>query len=390
MKNPDYSIFSTRFSTKEYFVEINTSFTLRDTPDKSGKHIVYLLFSHKYKKHRLNTKIKVDKRYWKNSRVTSAHENASDINLLLGTIEAKINKIKVHWRLSDKVLTIEKLVEEFQTNTPAFDFISFFRHQLNIQDFKANTIKAQKSILKKLESYKPVIAFSEMDSSFFLAFKKHLKTKYKNKDNTVYSNIKTIKKYMRIAEEDGIKLGMPVKKLKVEKFRPKTTYLIPQEVKALKEYFTSKYLNPIHRLPLAYFLTACYTGMRISDLQNVKKELVKETVSFDQIKTDNFQFIKLNSEIRQLLENTPEFFDDFLSDQKINANLKKIAEICKIDKNLSMHVGRHTFATTYIRNGGSVVKLQRLLGHDNVQSTMHYVHIVDMEALEGIENFIRY
>jgi site-specific recombinase XerD len=371
-------------------VEINTSFTLRDTPDKSGKYIVYLLFSHKYKKHRLNTKIKVDKRYWKNSRVTAAHENASDINLILGTIEAKINKIKVHWRLSDKILTIEKLVEEFQSNTPDFDFISFFRHQLNIQDFKANTVKAQKSILKKLESYKPVIAFSEMDTSFFLAFKKHLKTKYKNKDNTVYSNFKTIKKYMKIAEEDGIKLGMPVKKLKVEKFRPKTTYLIPQEVKALKEYFTSKYLNPVHRLPLAYFLTSCYTGMRISDLQNIKKELVKDVVSFDQIKTDNFQFIKLNSEIRQLLENTPEFFENFLSDQKINANLKKIAEICKIDKNLSMHVGRHTFATTYIRNGGSVVKLQRLLGHDDIQSTMHYVHIVDMEALEGIENFIRY
>lgn len=167
MKTIEFSIFSTRLSTNNIFVEINSSFTLRNTPDRNGKYIVYLLLTHKYKKEQVNTKIKVDKKLWKNQRVLSTHDGAQDINLMLGTIEAKINKVKVHWRLSEKHLTIEKLIEEFQSNTPDFDFISFFRNQLSLQDFKANTVAAQKSILKKLESYKPVISFSEMDASFF-------------------------------------------------------------------------------------------------------------------------------------------------------------------------------------------------------------------------------
>lgn len=390
MKTIEFSIFSTRLSTNNIFVEINSSFTLRNTPDRNGKYIVYLLLTHKYKKEQVNTKIKVDKKLWKNQRVLSTHDGAQDINLMLGTIEAKINKVKVHWRLSEKHLTIEKLIEEFQSNTPDFDFISFFRNQLSLQDFKANTVAAQKSILKKLESYKPVISFSEMDASFFLAFKKHLKKEFKNKDNTIYSNIKTIKKYMKLAEGNGIRLGMESKNLVVEKFKPKTTYLMPEEVKALKKYFSNEYLNPSHRLPLAYFLTSCYTGMRISDIQAVKNELGENVTSFNQVKTDNFQFIKLNQEIRTLLKKVPEFFTESLSDQRINKHLKIIGPLCKIEKSLSMHVGRHTFATTYVRNNGSVFRLQKLLGHDDIKSTMTYVHLIEMEALEGIDDLITY
>jgi integrase len=167
-------------------------------------------------------------------------------------------------------------------------------------------------------------------------------------------------------------------------------YLLPQEVAALKKYFTSEYLNPIHRLPLAYFLTSCYTGMRISDLQAYKDQLPKNIISFDQVKTDNSQFMKLNKEIRTLLESVPEFFTDSLSDQKINKHLKTIGTICKIEKNITMHVGRHTFATTYVRNNGNVFKLKNLLGHDDIKTTMQYVHLIENEEMEGLDDLITY
>lgn len=371
-------------------MEINNSFTLRNEPDRSGKFIVYLLLTHQYRKKLINTKIKVDRKYWKNNRVLPGHEGASDINLILGTIEGKINKIKVHWRLAEKQLTIPKLVEEFQSNTPDFDFISFFRHHLEKQDFAANTHRAQKSILTKLEAFRPNLPFSDINEAFFLQYKKHLKKKYGNNDTTIQSNFKTIKKYLKIACDDGVRLGMDVKKLKVEKFRSTAVYLFPGEVAALKKYFSNDYLNPAHRLPLAYFLTACYTGMRISDLQKFKSELVKDRATFNQVKTNNFQSMKLNKEIRAILEKTPEFFTDNLSDQKINAHLKTIADVCKIEKNLTMHVARHTFATTWLRNGGSLVKLQKLLGHTDIKTTMVYSHILEHEALEGLDEFITY
>ncbi len=390
MKTLKKSIFSTKVSTKNIFVEINTSFTLRDKPDRHGKHIVYLLITQKYQKERINTQIKVDKQLWKNNRVLNSHEEARDINLQLGTIEAKVNKIKVHYRLSELSLTIEKLIHEFQSDTPDFDFISFFRNQLEQQDFKPKTYACQKSILNKLEEFKPVISFHDIDNSFFLAYRKHLKTKYKNSYNTIISNVKTVKKYLRLAEDHGIKLGIESNKIKREKFKPRIIYLLPQEVALLKKYFTSEYLNPVHRLPLAYFLTSCYTGMRISDLQAYKDQLPKNIISFEQVKTDNTQFMKLNTEIRKLLESVPEFFTETLSDQKINKHLKTIAGICKVDKHITMHVGRHTFATTYVRNNGNVFRLKNLLGHDDIKTTMQYVHLIENEEMEGLDDLITY
>ncbi len=50
-----------------------------------------------------------------------------------------------------------------------------------------------------------------------------------------------------------------------------------------------------------------------------------------------------------------------------------------------MHVARHTFATTYIRNGGNVLKLQKLLGHSQIKHTLVYVHLVESELLDDME-----
>jgi site-specific recombinase XerD len=50
---------------------------------------------------------------------------------------------------------------------------------------------------------------------------------------------------------------------------------------------------------------------------------------------------------------------------------------CKINKNVSFHISRHTFATNYLLSGGNVVNLQKLMGHSKIEETMIYVHIVE-------------
>ena len=72
-------------------------------------------------------------------------------------------------------------------------------------------------------------------------------------------------------------------------------------------------------------------------------------------------------------------------DQKINFHLKSIATRCKIHKNISMHVGRHTFATTFYRNTKDIYALQKLLGHAKIEHTLVYVHTVQGEDLQGFD-----
>lgn len=70
-----------------------------------------------------------------------------------------------------------------------------------------------------------------------------------------------------------------------------------------------------------------------------------------------------------------------LSNQKMNAYLKELADLCGITKNLSFHVARHTFATTVtLTNGVPIESVSKMLGHKNIKSTQHYARIVDQKV----------
>jgi site-specific recombinase XerD len=69
----------------------------------------------------------------------------------------------------------------------------------------------------------------------------------------------------------------------------------------------------------------------------------------------------------------------------MNAYLKEVADLCGIEKNLSFHVARHTFATTVtMMNGVPIETVSRMLGHKNIRSTQHYARIVDTKIGEDM------
>ena len=115
---------------------------------------------------------------------------------------------------------------------------------------------------------------------------------------------------------------------------------------------------------------------------------MQEYFEFHSVKTDSFQRMKLNTDARKMVEHHPDLFEKKLVDQKINFHLKFIAKICKIDKILTTHVARHTFATTFYRKTKDIYRLKSLLGHSNIRHTMVYVHMIDGEELEGLDNVV--
>jgi site-specific recombinase XerD len=78
------------------------------------------------------------------------------------------------------------------------------------------------------------------------------------------------------------------------------------------------------------------------------------------------------------------------TNQKTNAYLKEIAILCEIDKNLTYHLARHTFATTVtLSNGVPIESVSKMLGHTSLRTTQIYAKVVeqklssDMQALKG-------
>jgi site-specific recombinase XerD len=75
-----------------------------------------------------------------------------------------------------------------------------------------------------------------------------------------------------------------------------------------------------------------------------------------------------------------------LSNQKMNAYLKEIADVCGISKNLTFHLARHTFATTVtLTNGVPIETVSKMLGHRNLKTTQHYARILDSKIAHDMQ-----
>jgi len=74
------------------------------------------------------------------------------------------------------------------------------------------------------------------------------------------------------------------------------------------------------------------------------------------------------------------------SNQKMNAYLKEIADVCGINKQLTFHIARHTFATTItLNNGVPIETVSKMLGHKNLRTTQHYAKILDLKVSQDMK-----
>ena len=101
--------------------------------------------------------------------------------------------------------------------------------------------------------------------------------------------------------------------------------------------------------------------------------------------------LPIAEEIIQKYKNHPQCVNKdkllpILSNQKMNAYMKEIADICEIEKDLTFHIARHTFATTItLTNGVPIESVSKMLGHKNLKTTQHYAKVLDRKVSEDME-----
>ena len=382
-------IFDTKVDTRKMFVSMNTKIVKRDYENARGKSLLYLHASKNSERIRIPLDIYVLAKNWDatNGIVKTVDPDAQDQNLMIGAIHSKISGIMVQYRLQEKQLSLELFKEEFNNSIPRLDFIAFMDYSLKQENtlLAKGTVRRLNSVIAKLRDWKGKIYFTELDDRFIKKFKTHCTSKG-NSLVTIESNIAVIKKFITAAEHSGIKLPIKSREIKVGSTRGDRTDLKPAEIQKIFKFYTSEFINPRYRLTAGYFLFSCFTGLRISDVQQLTRAMFeKETFSFTSTKTKKLQYILVTNKIKEILNQEPILFLKKVTDVEINRNLKFIANICGIEKRLSFHIGRHSFATNFLRMGGDVQTLQSLLGHSKINETMIYVHIVNAEACKKIQ-----
>ena len=149
------------------------------------------------------------------------------------------------------------------------------------------------------------------------------------------------------------------------------------------------------------FLFSCYTGLAYADVQKLKRSEIEIGIDGEQWiftkrqKTDVLSRIPLLPPALKIItqyENDPQckyagLVLPVLTNQKMNAYLKEIADLCGIDKNLTYHIARHTFATTVtLSNGVPIETVSKMLGHTNIKTTQHYAKILDRKISDDMKN----
>jgi site-specific recombinase XerD len=147
------------------------------------------------------------------------------------------------------------------------------------------------------------------------------------------------------------------------------------------------------------FLFSCFTGLAYIDVKNLTKSHIslgidgEKWIFTHRQKTETaskIPILPITQMIIDKYEDHPECCNQnkllpILSNQKMNSYLKEIAGVCEIEKDLTFHIARHTFATTVtLTNGVPIESVSKMLGHKNLRTTQHYAKVLDKKVSEDM------
>ena len=227
---------------------------------------------------------------------------------------------------------------------------------------------------------------NEVDLVMMEKYKHYLMVVRHNNNNTTVKYIRNLGKVFNMAVERKIIVSSPIEQLHLKTMEVEKEFLTGGELELLsKKEFSIERLEQVRDI----FLFCCYTGLAYVDVHSLTmKDIVKDGEKYwikkARHKTNNMCHIPLITPALNIINKYSVHNQatgrllPVLSNQKMNAYLKEIAAIVGINKNLTTHCARHTFATTVtLANNVSIENVSKMLGHKSIKMTQHYARILD-------------
>lgn len=202
-------------------------------------------------------------------------------------------------------------------------------------------------------------------------------------NNTIVTRTNVLKTILHKAKLDGIITMVP-----------DFSGLVPPTVAGERCYLTIEEIRALADTPceprIAYpFLFACFTGLRLSDVRNLKWSDIRNGVIFlRQRKTGEFVQVPVGKNASKFLRDndSENVFHDFPSCEVwFTQKLKDWVAKAGIKKNVSFHVARHTFATLTLGNGADLFTVSKLLGHTKITTTQIYAKVLDEGRKKAVD-----
>jgi len=329
-------------------------------------------------------------------------KNSKDFNNLIQKAIGRASDIVLKYQVNEKTLTKELFKKELSNPAVLTDFYLFVKEQIALRrgEVTDSTIAQHKSVINNLKKFKSELLLTEIDEQFLREYQRYLHSSLKLAVNSIHNNMKVIKTYVLKAFRKKLIENNPFKYVKLKKVNKNPEFLTQDERAKLIKLYNSSQLPDTHRNVLRWFLFVCFTGLRIGDLRSVTHEQVAyDSLRFypQKSKNINHQFVEmpLSKTALQLIKDEDAdrvkgLLFDCISEGRMNKMLKEIIAIIKLDKKITFHTGRHTFATIFLQKynkANGILILQKLLGHSKLESTLIYTHVLNDDMKDAIKQF---
>tara|TARA_R110002051_G_scaffold324349_2_gene421229 strand:- start:7153 stop:8409 length:1257 start_codon:yes stop_codon:yes gene_type:complete len=248
------------------------------------------------------------------------------------------------------------------------------------------------------------IYLTQLTFRFLVDFEKFLRSyvpedhQKQMENNTVMKHIQRLRKMVTLAYKMEWIDKDPFIKFKPTYIKNEREFLSEDELQTIIEKeFEIKRLELVKDL----FVFSCYTGLSYIDVMNLYEDNIAigidggRWIITSRQKTHNKVKIPILPIAEELInkyerhikaKKTKTLFPN-ISNQKLNSYLKEIADLCKIKKNLTFHIARHTFATTItLSNGVPIETVSKLLGHSKIVTTQIYAKVIERKVSEDMKD----
>ncbi len=376
----------------------------RSKINKKGLAPIYLRITLDGKRLELSAHRRIPPASWDNQSgcAIGPGDETIILNNYLNTLKAKVQR---QYNILDslgKEITVDAIKNGlFGQTEKKYTLLNMLRYHNDEMkkrvgiDIALGTYKHYRTALTRLQDFirhqyrKDDILLDDLNHAFITKFEAWLKTVHHCSHNTTTKHVKKLKKVVNMALANEWLLRDPFMKYKCS-FKPTNRgYLNPNELNILEEKsFTIPRLQKVKDI----FLFCCYTGLSQSDVESLTSTDIsigmdgEKWIIIYRKKTDTRSPIPILPKALAIIEkykDDPEANANGMllpvnTNQRMNGYLKEIADVCGIVKNLTMHLARHTFATTVtLANGVPIETVSKMLGHTSIKTTQIYSKVVD-------------
>ena len=381
---------------------------------KDGSSPIYMNINLEGNKCQVTTGVTIKAKDWneKSQKVRKSSPLSEALNANLNTLQVKVLKKHNELQLKGEPFNVYKLRDSLSENGKNLATLGkiFDEHLDQVESLIGNgyskaTLVKYISTRERIREYlkakhnRSDIYLYELNYRFIEGFSNYLKISHNNGNTTIYKHYQRVKKVINEAIHSGYIQRDPFHGFKIKQNKAPLVYLTLEELAKIEE---KEIKNPRLRKVQLIFLFASYSGLSFKEIANLKNSnhIEEEGVNWINMmrqKTGrHYRIVLLPQAVKYIEIMRDEYLEEIpkksllpqITNQKYNAYLKEIADLCGISKNLTSHVARKTFSIGIaLRSKVSIELLSALLGHSNIRvTTDYYAKVTDEIMINGVND----